>query len=361
MDSLFPITFDLLPNPTFIVGANRQVLFANKAAKAAFESIIIGKDLALTFRHPDVLNAVDRTLANGTTHTGEFLIPGPLAQVYELHSIFIESEEAHLAGHRFVLLSLIDKTKAARSEEMRADFVANASHELRSPLSAILGFIETLQGPASNDEPARTRFLGIMNREAERMNRLIDDLLHLSRVEIDEHVRPQGHVDIAGCINNVFDLLEPRARDKNMKMKLVGGEHKQIINGDTDQLNQVFRNLIENAIHYGDPDTTIEVTIEPRINRPNAPENGVAIHIKDQGKGIPKQHIPRLTERFYRVDSARTRHGNNTPISTGLGLAIVKHIINRHRGRLKIDSELGVGSTFSIFLPAESQTSGILS
>lgn len=361
MDSLFPIAFEMLPNPTLIVGENRQILFANKAAKTAFEAIIIGKDLALTFRHPDVLSAVDRTLASGESESGEFLIPGPLAQVFELHAIFINATTEQLAGQRFVLLSLIDKTKAVRSEEMRADFVANASHELRSPLSAILGFIETLQGPASNDEAARIRFLGIMGREAERMNRLIDDLLHLSRVEIDEHVRPQEQMDVVGCIHNVFDLLEARASSKNMKLTLIGADQKQIINGDADQLNQVFRNLIENAIHYGDENTTIEVIIEPRTNRPNAPDNGIAIHIKDQGQGIPKQHIPRLTERFYQIDSARTHHGNNTPISTGLGLAIVKHIINRHRGRLKIESELGVGSTFSIFLPTEPQTSRKLS
>ena len=348
MENLFSTAFEHLPNPTLIVAGDRQVLFANKAAITAFDAII-GKDLALTFRHPDILNAVDRTLASGSTESGEFSIPGPLAQVFELHTIPIsESPESE-----YVLLSLIDKTKAARSEEMRADFVANASHELRSPLSAILGFIETLQGPASDDEQARTRFLGIMGREAARMNRLIDDLLHLSRVEMDEHVRPSGHVDIANSIQNVFDLLDSRATSKDMKLKLIGADQPSLIKGDSDQLNQVFRNLIENAIHYGNPNTSVEVTIKQRNNRPNVPENGIDVHVKDSSNGIEKRHIPRLTERFYRIDSARTRHSDNAPISTGLGLAIVKHIINRHRGRLKIDSEIGVGSTFSIFLPKE--------
>ena len=348
MDTLFSIAFAHLPNPTLIIAGDRQVSFANKAAITTFGAII-GKDLALTFRHPNILNAVDKTLASGSTETGELSIPGPLAQVFELHTISIFETPAS----QCVLLSLEDKTKVARSEEMRADFVANASHELRSPLSAILGFIETLQGPASDDEQARTRFLGIMGREAERMNRLIDDLLHLSRVEMDEHVRPKGHVDIANTIQNVFDLLETRATSKSMELKLVGSDQPSSIKGDSDQLNQVFRNLIENAVHYGYPDTAVEVTIEQRNTPPNGLKNGISVHIKDYSNGIEKQHIPRLTERFYRIDSARTRRENNAPISTGLGLAIVKHIINRHRGRLKIESEIGVGSTFSIFLPKE--------
>ena len=353
MNSLFFVVFQHLPNPTFVVAKDRTILFANLAAQTIFESIQTGKDLALTFRHPDVLTTVDRCISDSVNEIGEFSIPGPHAQVFELHAVPVGETGEHTEIEGCVLLSLHDKTKAARSEEMRADFVANASHELRSPLSAILGFIETLRGPASNDEDARMRFLGIMGREADRMNRLIDDLLHLSRVEINEHVRPKGKVDLTGCIRNVFDLLEPRAKSKNMKLDLVSLEELKEVQGDFDQLNQVFRNLIENAIHFGNENTVVLVTLEPRINRPNAPENGVAIHIKDRGSGIAKQHIPRLTERFYRIDNARTRGASNAPISTGLGLAIVKHIVNRHRGRLKIESELNVGSTFSVFLPGD--------
>ncbi len=353
MNSLFSVIFQNLPNPTVVVANNRSIQFANTAAKTVFGSVLIGKDLALTFRHPEVLAAVDRCLSEGVSEIGEFSIPGPLAQVFELHTVPLHETHDHPEIDGCILLSLHDKTKAARSEEMRADFVANASHELRSPLSAILGFIETLQGPASADEKARVRFLGIMGREAERMNRLIDDLLHLSRLEIDEHIRPKGTVDISNCLRSVFDLLEPRAKSKNMTLTVNQPSNLQSVNGDVDQLNQVFRNLIENAIHYGTEGTEVEVTIEQRTERPNAPENGIAIHIKDQGAGIAKQHIPRLTERFYRIDNARTRGASNAPISTGLGLAIVKHIINRHRGRLKIESELNVGSTFSVFLPSE--------
>lgn len=353
MNSLFSVIFQQLPNPTFVVARDRSILFANMAASSVFDSIQIGKDLALTFRHPDVLNAVDRSISDAVSEIGEFSIPGPLAQVFELHTVPIDGTNEHAEIEGCVVLSLHDKTKAARSEEMRADFVANASHELRSPLSAILGFIETLQGPASDDEKTRERFLGIMGREADRMNRLIDDLLHLSRVEINEHVRPKGKVDLVRCIRSVFELLEARAKSKNMVLELVCHEEFEQVPGDFDQLNQVFRNLIENAIHYGNENTTVQVQLEQRADGLNSPENGVAVHINDHGSGIAKQHIPRLTERFYRIDNARTRGASNVPISTGLGLAIVKHIVNRHRGRLKIESELNVGSTFSVFLPQE--------
>ena len=353
MDNLFSIIFQHLPNPTLVIADDRTIEYANVAANSAFDSLLPGKDLALSLRHPDVLNAVARTLANGTSEQGEFTIPGPLTQVFEFHTVPLADPLLQADAHSHVLLSMLDKTKIARSEEMRADFVANASHELRSPLSAILGFIETLQGPASNDEQARIRFLGIMDREAKRMNRLIDDLLRLSRVEIDEHVRPRGQVDVVACIRNVFELLEPRAKAKQIKLALDVADPPAPINGDTDQLNQVFRNLIENAIHYGDEGSTVQVTVEKRAHQTNIPESGVAVHVQDHGKGIAKQHIPRLTERFYRIDDSRTRHTSNAPISTGLGLAIVKHIVNRHRGRLKIESELDKGSTFSVLLPTE--------
>lgn len=353
MDNLFFSVFEHSPDLAIVVDSDRSVLYSNRAANEAFDAIRVGSDLALTVRHPDILNAVDKTISKGTKEVGEFSIPGPLAQVFELHTIALPIDGADETDRHCVLVSMHDKTKAARSEEMRADFIANASHELRSPLSSILGFIETLQGPASEDPKARVRFLGIMQREAERMNRLIDDLLRLSRVEIDEHVRPRGTVNVLGCIRNVFDLLQPRAQSKDMRLELVSDSDSANVSGDTDQLVQVFRNLVENAIHYGDQGTSVIVTIEQRHNRPNEPRNGVAVHVQDHGKGIKKEHIPRLTERFYRVDNARTRHNSDIPISTGLGLAIVKHIVNRHRGRLKITSEEGKGSTFSIFLPSE--------
>ena len=250
-----------------------------------------------------------------------------------------------------MLLSLQDKIKAAQSEEIRADFVANASHKLRSSLSAILSFIETLQGPASGDAEVRVRFLDIMGREAGRMSRLIDDLLQLSRVEMDEHIRPIESVNIGASIRYIFQLLESWAILKGMTLDLIGAERPIVIEGDCDQLNQIFRDLIENVIHYGKSDSVVQVIIEQHNTLPNTPANGITIHIKDSSNGIGKRHIPRLTERFYRIDNTRTHLAKNTPKSTGLGLAIVKHIVNRHRGRLKVENEVGVGSTFSVYLP----------
>jgi two-component system phosphate regulon sensor histidine kinase PhoR len=193
--------------------------FAIIVAINAFD-IIIGKDLAITFCNPGVLNAVDQTFASKTTESSEFSIPGSLTQVFELHSSPISYEP----GAHFILLSLQDKTKAAQLEETRAGFVANASHELRPPLSAILGFIEALQGPASGDADAHIRFLDIMGREVERMNRLIRNLLQLSRVEIDEHVSPVGSVYTVASIRHIFELLRSQAISKCIKLDLIDVE-----------------------------------------------------------------------------------------------------------------------------------------
>ncbi len=236
---------------------------------------------------------------------------------------------------------------------MRVDFVTNASHELRSPLTAILGFIETMIGPASDDTEARIRFLDIMRREAERMSRLIDDLLSLSRVEADEHVRPQSSIDLSGVLRSALDVLESRAKAQNISIELdINGDLPKII-GDQDQLVQVFRNLIENAIIHGNEGTAVTIEVAPVSRIPDSSLGGIVVHVRDRGKGVPKEMIPRLTERFFRGDRARSRGDAVNPSSTGLGLAIVKHIVNRHRGRMRIESELGVGSVFSIYLPTQ--------
>jgi two-component system phosphate regulon sensor histidine kinase PhoR len=234
---------------------------------------------------------------------------------------------------------------------MRVDFVANASHELRSPLAALLGFIETLKGPAIDDQDARERFLDIMEREAHRMRRLIDDLLSLSRVEANEHVRPRGQIQIASCVRAALDVLKPRAAHEGMNVVTDVPATLPTVIGDNDQLTQVLHNLVENAIIHGRAGTDITVTAEAIERIPESGRAGVAVHIRDRGLGIAKDMIPRLTERFFRVDPARSRSVPTS--STGLGLAIVKHIIARHRGRLTIDSNLGEGSTFSIYIPSE--------
>jgi len=339
-----------LPGPIILITGTRRVCYANSAAKALIDNIGLEADLALTIRHPQVLASVDLALANGTAQSGEFTIAGSVPRMFDLHVIAVDPPP-ETEDDPAILISLHEKTALVRSERMRADFVANASHELRSPLSAILGFIETLLGPAKDDADARERFLGIMGREAGRMNRLIDDLLSLSRVELDEHVRPSEQVDLVNTLNSVIDLLGKRANSQGVNVEIIRSGVANSLTGDADQLFQAFRNLIENAINHSPTGSIVRITLDSIAALPDTGEPGIAVHITDQGKGIPRQHLPRLTERFYRVDPARSNNSDDRPVSTGLGLAIVKHIVNRHRGRLVIESEPEKGSTFSILLP----------
>jgi len=234
---------------------------------------------------------------------------------------------------------------------MRADFVANVSHELRTPLSSLLGFVETLRGPARDDAEARDNFLGIMHEQAERMTRLIEDLLSLSRIEMDEHSRPDTPVDMHRVLAKVEDMLTMKARDRHMAIRITAPDAPAAVPGDEDQLTQVFQNLIDNAIKYGGENTPVEIVVD----QPDATQ--VSITVIDHGAGIPREHLPRLTERFYRVDAARSRQLGGT----GLGLAIVKHIIARHRGQLDITSAEGEGSSFTVTLPAVVQDTGEVS
>ncbi len=228
---------------------------------------------------------------------------------------------------------------------MRADFVANASHELRTPLSSLMGFIETLRGPARDDAAARERFLGIMQQQAERMSRLVNDLLSLSRIELDEHVPPTGRVAVGPLLQSVADALELKAQRKGQRLELDLAPDLPPVVGDLDQLYQVFQNLVSNAINYGRQGGVVGLSAR---SAGDGRRTSLVVTVRDQGEGIAREHLPRLTERFYRVDPARSRAVGGT----GLGLAIVKHIVSRHRGRLEIDSEVGRGSVFTVFLPA---------
>jgi two-component system phosphate regulon sensor histidine kinase PhoR len=245
----------------------------------------------------------------------------------------------------FVMVTLHDLTPIRRVEEMRADFVANASHELRTPLASLAGFIETLQGSARDDVQARERFLEIMKAQATRMARLIDDLLSLSRIELKAHLQPQKQVDLVSIVRHVADGLQMLARDRNVEIKIDMPTTPMTIRGDRDELIRVFENLIENALKYGAAGKRIEV-VGKRELRPDGTDEAV-IAVCDFGPGIAPEHLPRLTERFYRVDVAESRAQGGT----GLGLALAKHVINRHRGRLVIDSILGHGATFAVRLP----------
>ncbi|MEX2450976.1 MAG: ATP-binding protein [Rhodospirillales bacterium] len=336
---------DSLPDPIIVLDEDRRVIEANKAALDLMPSDMIGHNLAHSLRHPGALKAADMVLQGEPEYLAEIELPPPLRRSFSLHAVRL-SEKNHEYGSRVVLL-MHETTAAKRAEQMRADFVANVSHELRSPLSALVGFIETLQGPAKEDKEAQQHFLEIMAKEAGRMTRLIEDLLSLSGVEINEHVRPRGRVDIGRIVKSVTESLSVRAAERNLTIELAGTESAPPVLGDPDQLIQVVQNLVDNAIKYGGRDSAIRVRVAPVDRLPQTGGPGVSVAVQDFGEGIPEDQVSRLTERFYRVDKARSRSLGGT----GLGLAIVKHIINRHRGSLSIESDEGKGSTFSVVLP----------
>jgi two-component system phosphate regulon sensor histidine kinase PhoR len=244
-----------------------------------------------------------------------------------------------------LLLVLHDLSPLRRVEEMRADFIANASHELRTPLAALSGFIDTLKGPARDDPAARDRFLAIMQVQADRMARLIDDLLSLSRIELNAHMRPNRQVDLGAIVRQVADSLQTLARDRDVEVKTIGAHSQLLVPGDRDELIRVFENLVENALKYAASGKRVDIALALGEGLDGKPEARVAV--RDRGPGIAPEHLPRLTERFYRVDVSESRAQGGT----GLGLALVKHILNRHGGRLTIESVLGQGATFTAHLP----------
>jgi two-component system phosphate regulon sensor histidine kinase PhoR len=332
-----------LPDPLIVLGTDRSVRRTNTAARTAF-----GADLPAVLRHPELRGAIDRAIAGGPgaqPQTADLRLPVPVDREVQAMVVALDSP---LSGGGGVLAVLSDRTRERAVERMRADFVANASHELRTPLASLIGFIDTLRGPAADDPPAQARFLDIMAEQAERMNRLIDDLLSLSRIEITEHQPPSGFVDLDGVVERILASLEIGIRQRGVTLDWVSKPNLPAVLGDADQLEQVAQNLLDNALKYGRPGGTIRVALEPASPGGRWPSRGgLVLSVADDGQGIPKQHLPRLTERFYRVDTGRSRAIGGT----GLGLAIVKHIVNRHRGVLLIESEAGKGAVFSVWLP----------
>lgn len=328
--------------PIIVIDRETTVVYANGAARAHLGSYPERAVLSARIRSPQILDMVARVIADGQTRSVEHTERVPSERWYEVRAAAVSGSAGQPAAHkrdddRFVL-SFRDLTEARRMDRMRTDFVANASHELRTPLASLMGFIETMQGPAREDTKARERFLGIMYEQAARMSRLIDDLLSLSRLEMRAHVQPEGRVDVAALVAHVADALRPMAADLGVTIDLTLPEAPVIVTGDRDELIQVIENLTENACKYGQSGGRVEVSLEPDTG------DGALLSVRDYGPGIERQHVPRLTERFYRADveSSRSKKG------TGLGLAIVKHILTRHRSRLIIRSEPGKGSTFSV-------------
>ena len=334
------VILERLPDPLIVLAGDRSVRRANQAARAAY-----GDDMAAVLRHPDLRSAIDRTFALGTVQTAELTLPVPVER--DVHAAVVPIDPPLVDGGRAIVV-LSDRTRERMVERMRADFVANVSHELRTPLTSVIGFIETLQGPASDDPPAQKRFLAIMAEQGARMNRLIDDLLSLSRIELTEHQSPSESVDLRPLIAGLVAGFEPRLAQRMTKIDLRFEDDLPLIVGDTDQIAQVMQNLLDNGLKYGRDGGTIGLTVERAAPGGRWPgRGGVVIAVADQGAGIPRDHIPRLTERFYRVDKGRSRAVGGT----GLGLAIVKHIVNRHRGQLAIESEIGIGTKVSVWLP----------
>jgi len=336
---------ETVPDPLLLVDDSGRVLFANRSMAAVAGTEAERKPVSAVLRVPAVLEAVKRTSETGENADAEFVERVPVERHYQ--ALVTKTEHAP----RLITILLHDLTGLKRAEQARADFIANVSHELRTPLAALTGFIDTLRGHAREDETARERFLDIMNVEAQRMRRLIDDLLSLTRIELNEHVPPAGEVDIAQVVRDAAAALAPLATTDSISVVVAAAPDLPPVCGDRDQLIQVFQNLIHNGIKYGKPAGHVWVTIgippEPAVFGRSA-KPMVSAEICDDGEGIPREAIPRLTERFYRVDARRSRER----AGTGLGLAIVKHILNRHQGRLLIESRAGEGSKFTVLLPA---------
>jgi len=343
---------DSLPDPFFLLDRRRRVVSANAAARELFDldraaTNLSGRDLASVIRDPKVLEAADVALAQNRRMEAQFTLSAPVEHTFGASIVPLLTTARDGTA---LIVALHDQTERLKMDRMRADFVANASHELRTPLASVLGFIETLQGPAKDDDEARAKFLEIMLKQANRMSRLIDDLLSLSRIELREHARPTEAVEIEPLLRSAAELLDRQVKEQRTTIALHVAPHLPAAIGDASELSQVFHNLISNAVKYGGDRGPVELRAELSDTRPPAmPGKGscLKISVRDHGEGIAREHIPRLTERFYRVDTARSRSLGGT----GLGLAIVKHITSRHRGALVIDSEIGKGATFTVYLP----------
>lgn len=345
-DEALDLILSASPLPTLAIDNGEWIRGANPEAMKLFGSEIVNRHFANVLRQPLVIAAIEASLADHGEHLARLKLGGQHNEIpLDVTCRYLNVSGAGRPG--MVIVSFQDRADIEYAGQMRRDFVANVSHELRTPLTALIGFIETLRGAARDDADARDRFLTIMEQEAGRMNRLVGDLLSLSRVESEERVRPTGQVDLEKMLRSVMLSLTPLADSNDVSLVFDESHENLIIAGDDDQLRQVFTNLIENGIKYGRSGKRVDVKIQ-QIERDMALRApAVMVSISDKGPGIDPIHLPRLTERFYRADSHRSRELGGT----GLGLAITKHIVNRHRGRIKMESEQGKGATFSVILP----------
>jgi two-component system phosphate regulon sensor histidine kinase PhoR len=371
---------DLIADPILLVQGGqrediggRRIVFANAAARTLLRIQRPEGPLTTAIRAPEVLDAIDEALYGDIDSEAAYVVRGVQDRFWRARAVPVAPAPPRAA---LALLILRDETEIRRSERTRADFLANASHELRTPLASLTGFIETLRGHAREDPEARERFLGIMHTQAERMRRLIDDLMSLSRIEQGEHIPPSGGVDMSVAVIDVLDALAPLAKERCVTFQTtlppIG---EAVVTADRDQILQVIQNLVENAIKYTPNGSTVTVEVLGDLTAAQAvartadlaaqfsiltPDHAagrryVAVRVRDNGPGIARNHLPRLTERFYRVEGQKARERPGT----GLGLAIVKHIVNRHRGGLIVESTEGAGARFTAYVPIFEPTAAI--
>ncbi|MEC9342467.1 MAG: ATP-binding protein [Pseudomonadota bacterium] len=352
-DTTIKAMAEALGYPAYVLDSDAVLRYANARAEAAFGPARAGDPMSYKFRRPEITRLVEEAVTAGSRAELEYHEQVPRERWFAVSVSPVPLLPA--AGRpAFFLLSFFDLSEIKRAEQMRSDFIANASHELRTPLASLRGFIETIQGPAARDPENIARFLDLMLEQAERMSRLIDDLLSLSRIEMKSHVRPQAMVELSELLRHVANMHEPLAANLGVDIDLRLFDGPLEVRGDRDELIQVCENLVENACKYGQSGGRIELSarVVP-ADTPSAPAHA-EIAVRDFGPGIAAEHLPRLTERFYRVDIASSREKQGT----GLGLAIVKHILNRHSSRLVITSVPGEGATFAFRLPLERPASG---
>lgn len=338
--ALRPRIMDALPDPVLLIDAERRITRANRAAREFAGIELTGHDLASGLRFPDLTEAVDKVLAGEDGQSIEISSRVPVERSFAVRVEPLGQDIPDAA-----IIAFHDLTALEKTDRIRADFVANVGHELKTPLASLIGYIETLRDSARDDVEARDKFLAIMQDQAGRMTRLINDLLSLSRIEMAEHARPTDRVELAPILEAVAAGLAPQAERRKVELRVDAPKSLPPVNGDRDQLSGLFENLIDNAIKYGREGGIVSVGA-------SADGGTVEIRVEDDGPGIAAAHIPRLTERFYRVDADRSRESGGT----GLGLAIVKHVINRHRGRLKIESRPGHGAKFTVVLPVSGES-----
>jgi two-component system phosphate regulon sensor histidine kinase PhoR len=332
-----------IPYPALILNPDLLIVSANQSADKLFEMELSGLNLVRVLRQPEVQACINKAIKSASLETQQIVLNLITPRTYQISAALFKNHDDEPQN---ILFTLLDVSAEIDAENSRTTFVANVSHELRSPLTSLLGVVETLQGPARDDEKARDRFLALMHEETQRMSRLVGDLLSLSKLEAKEHVQPSDLVNVENIIKRVQNALEASDTSHEGRIVLQVAEHMPEILGDRDELTEVFQNLIENALKYSSTDTPIEINILHKNAIATNKTDHIIVTIKDQGEGIAAEHLPRLTERFYRVDKGRSREMGGT----GLGLAITKHILNRHRGKMAIESQPGMGTTVTITL-----------